>query len=194
MRSRGDLGFWRARSAMDLAASVARAARAKSQGPSGKGWLASISPASAVSRSVLGVTFRSLAALPRLSQGSRPSSAGLNTGMRWCERRDVTRSRVQRLPLPVLRPLRLSHPGDQVVAGDERELTHGRDDVGGGAVALPAPTLGQADLVVDAAGPMDRENDLRGRVVDIGHDLVDQRAHDALLQPRIGGRGGPRPP
>ena len=29
------------------------------------------------------------------------------------------------------------------------------------------------------------------RIVDIGDDLVDQRAHDALLQPRIGGRRRP---
>ena len=87
VRSRGGSRVLAPRSAMDLAASVARAARAKSQGPSGKGWLASISPASAASRIVLGVTFRSRAASPRLSQGSRPFSAGLKTGTRWCRLR-----------------------------------------------------------------------------------------------------------
>jgi putative transposase len=78
----GYFGFWRARSVMDWAADVLRAARAKIQGPSDRGWAAPISPASAASLSVLGAIFRSLAALPRLSQGSLPSSAGLNTGMR----------------------------------------------------------------------------------------------------------------
>ena len=78
----GYLGFCRARAVMDWAASVARALRAKTQGPSGRGWVASISPASAASLSVLVETLRSLAASVRLSQGSTPSAAGLNTGMR----------------------------------------------------------------------------------------------------------------
>jgi hypothetical protein len=47
------------------------------------------------------------------------------------------------------------------------------DDIGRGAVALAAPALRQAQLAVGATHPVDDENDLRGRVVDIGHDLVD---------------------
>ena len=78
----GYLGFCRARSVIDRAANVVSAARAKIHGPSGRGWIASISPASAASRSVLGAICRSFAALLRLSHGSIPSSAGLNTGMR----------------------------------------------------------------------------------------------------------------
>jgi transposase InsO family protein len=78
----GYLGFCRARSAIDWAADVVSAARATIHGPSGRGWIASISPASAASRSVLGAICRSFAALLRLSHGSIPSSAGLNTGMR----------------------------------------------------------------------------------------------------------------
>ena len=50
-----------------LPADVVRAARAKIQGPSGNGWIASISPASAASRSVFGAILRSCAALLRLS-------------------------------------------------------------------------------------------------------------------------------
>ena len=106
----GYLEVCRARSAMDRAAGAASAVRAKIQGPSGKGWTASTSPASAASLSVLGATCRRRAALPRLSQGSFPSSAGLCTGMRWCERSEVMRSRVQRLPWPVRRPFRLRVP------------------------------------------------------------------------------------
>ena len=78
----GYFGFCRARSVIDWAADVVRAARAKIQGPSGKGWIASISPASAACRSVFGAILRSCAALLRLSHGSIPSSAGLNTGIR----------------------------------------------------------------------------------------------------------------
>ena len=78
----GYLGFCRARSAIDRAADVVSAVRAKIHGPSGRGWIASISPASAASRSVLGAICNSFAALLRLSHGSIPSSTGLNTGMR----------------------------------------------------------------------------------------------------------------
>jgi putative transposase len=78
----GYLGFCRARSVIDRAADVVSAAPAKIHGPSGRGWIASICPASAASRSVLGAICRSFAALLRLSHGSIPSSAGLNTGVR----------------------------------------------------------------------------------------------------------------
>jgi transposase InsO family protein len=78
----GYLGFCRARSAIDRAADVVSPARAKIHGPSRRGWIALISPASAASRSVLGAIRRSFAALVRLSHGSMPSSAGLNTRMR----------------------------------------------------------------------------------------------------------------
>jgi putative transposase len=78
----GYLGFCCARSVIDRAANVVSAVRAKIHGPSGRGWIASISPASAASRSVLGAICRIFAALLRLSHGSIPSSAGLNTGMR----------------------------------------------------------------------------------------------------------------
>ena len=78
----GYFGFCRARSVMDCAADVVNADRSKIQGPSDSGWIPSISPASAASRRVLGAIFRSLAALPRLSHGSMPSAAALNTGMR----------------------------------------------------------------------------------------------------------------
>jgi len=78
----GYLGFWRARSVIDLAVGAAKAPRANIQGPSGSGWIASISPASAARRKVFGATFSSFAASPRLSHGSAPSAAAQNTGMR----------------------------------------------------------------------------------------------------------------
>jgi len=56
---------------------------------------------------------------------------------------------------------------------------------------LTAAAFGQAHLAVHAADPVNDENDLGGCVVDIGHHLMDDGAHDALLQPRIGRRCGP---
>ena len=78
----GYLGLCRARPAMAFAAGDERAARLKIQGPSGKGWTALISPASAASLSVFGAILSSSAALLRFSHGSMPSSAALNTRMR----------------------------------------------------------------------------------------------------------------
>ena len=96
------------RSSAPLVAS--RSARLKIHGPSGSGWTASISPLSAASRNVFWLMPRSLAARVRFSQGSMPSAAGRQTGMRWWERSAVTRSRVQRLPWPVRSLLRFRMP------------------------------------------------------------------------------------
>jgi hypothetical protein len=64
-------------------------------------------------------------------------------------------------------------------------LTHGLDNIGRSAVALSAPALGQAQLAVGATYPVDDENDLGRRVVYIGHDLMDEGAHNALLEAGI---------
>jgi hypothetical protein len=90
-----------------------------------------------------------------------------------------------------LEAVAVEEAGNQIVAGNQHQLTHGLDDIGRGAVALPTPALGQAQLAVGATHPVDDENDLGGRVVDIGHDLVDQSAHDALLDTCIGRRRRP---
>lgn len=45
--------------------------------------------------------------------------------------------------------------GDQIIAGDQHQLPDGCDDIGGGAVALSAPALRQAQLGMGAANPMD---------------------------------------
>ena len=73
----GYFGFLCARAVIARAGDSERTARLKIQGPSGKGCIASISPASAASLSVLGATHRMRAALLRFSQGSIPSSADL---------------------------------------------------------------------------------------------------------------------
>jgi hypothetical protein len=90
-----------------------------------------------------------------------------------------------------LQAIAIEDAGDQVVIGDERELAHGGDHINGCAVPLTAAALGQAHLAVHAANPVNDENDLGGCVVDIGHHLMDDGAHDALLQSRISRRCGP---
>jgi hypothetical protein len=90
-----------------------------------------------------------------------------------------------------LQAVAVEDAGDQVVIGDEHELAHGGDYIGRCAVPLTTAPLGQAHLAVHAADPVNDENDLGGCVVDIGHHLMDDGAHDALLQPRIGRRCGP---
>lgn len=50
--------------------------------------------------------------------------------------------------------------GNQVIIGDENQLPDGGQDVGRSAVALSAPPPRQAKFGVDAANPMNQENDL----------------------------------
>src|SRR5260221_12420179 len=75
--------------------------------------------------------------------------------------------------------------GNQIVAGDQHQLTHGLNDIGRGAVALSAPALRQAQLAGGATHPVDDENELGRRLVDIGHNLMDEGAYNALLEASI---------
>ena len=50
--------------------------------------------------------------------------------------------------------------GNQIIIGDQHQFPDSRDDIGGGAVALSSPALRQAQFGMDAAHPMDQENDL----------------------------------
>jgi len=65
-------------------------------------------------------------------------------------------------------------------------LTYGGNYIGRGAGALPAPLPGQAYVGVDPAHPMDEQNDLGCIGADIGNQLMDHGADDALLQPYLG--------
>jgi hypothetical protein len=75
--------------------------------------------------------------------------------------------------------------GDEIVAGEEHQLPHGGDDVGRSAVTLSLAPARQAEFGMNAAHPVDHENDLGGPGVDIGDDLVDNGADDALLEPCV---------
>jgi hypothetical protein len=76
--------------------------------------------------------------------------------------------------------------GDDIIIGGQHELANSGNHIGCGAVALTAAACGQTHLAVDAADPVDHDNDLGRLGVDIGHHLLDHGAHDALLEPRIG--------
>src|SRR5215213_1287454 len=81
--------------------------------------------------------------------------------------------------------------GDEIVVGDQHEVPDGGNDVGRGAAALAASTSRQAQLGVNAAHPVDQENDRPSLDVDIGDHLADHGADDALLEPGIGRRRFP---
>jgi hypothetical protein len=59
------------------------------------------------------------------------------------------------------------------------------------AVTLAFPPPRQAQLAMNAAHPMDDENDLGGLGISVGNHLADHRADDALLEPCVRRRGGP---
>src|SRR6202011_1224185 len=84
-----------------------------------------------------------------------------------------------------LEAVAVEEAGNQIVAGDQHQLTHGLDNIGRSASSLSAPAAGQPQLRVSAAPPVDDENDLGRRVVDIGHDLMDEGAYNALLEASI---------
>src|SRR5262249_55316321 len=78
-----------------------------------------------------------------------------------------------------LQAVAVEDAGDQVILSDEHELAHGSDHINGRAVPLTAAALWQVHLAVHTAHPVDHENDLGGCVVDIGHYLMDDCAHNA---------------
>ena len=81
--------------------------------------------------------------------------------------------------------------GNQVIGGNEREVAHSGDDLGGGAVALSSSPLRQPKLGVCAADPMGQQSDLGRLVIDIGNHFMDDGTDETLLQSRIGCGGGP---
>ena len=71
--------------------------------------------------------------------------------------------------------------GDDIIIRDQHELANSGNHIGRGAVALTAAASGQTHLAVDAADPVDHENNLGRLGVDISHHLLDHGAHNALL-------------
>ena len=80
---------------------------------------------------------------------------------------------------------------DEVVIRNEHQLSYGIDDVRRGGIALASSAPWQSQFGVNAAHPMDEENDLGGFSINVSNDLVDQRPNDAFLEPCVRGRGRP---
>jgi hypothetical protein len=53
----------------------------------------------------------------------------------------------------------VEYTDNQVVAGDEHQLPDGRDDVGGGAVALSPALLQQTQFCMAPADPVDQQGE-----------------------------------
>src|SRR6202166_2942117 len=133
----------------------------------------------------LGRDLQELGGVAKVEPGFDPVIGGL-------EYRDVVieAERCDALAGPAIAVARLEavaveEAGNQIVAGDQHQLTHGLDNISRSAVAFSAPTLGQAQLAVGCTHPVDDENDLGRRLVDIGHDLMDEGAYNALLEASI---------
>lgn len=74
---------------------------------------------------------------------------------------------------------------NQVIRGDPDQQPNRCDDVLPGGVPLTAPAPWQTQFSMNAAGPMNQQDDLASLSINVGNDLLDQRANNALLQPCI---------
>ena len=72
------------------------------------------------------------------------------------------------IAMPGHQAVAVENAGNQIVADDQYQFPHGGDDVGGGAVALSAAPLRQAQFGVNPADPVDQQDDLGGFVINIG--------------------------
>lgn len=72
--------------------------------------------------------------------------------------------------------------GDKFVIGDQNKEADSGDDVRRGAVALTSTALRQAKFGSNAAGPVNRQDDLGRILVDIRDCLLDDGSHDTLLE------------
>jgi len=80
---------------------------------------------------------------------------------------------------------------NDVILGNQRKLADRLDDVGRCAVALSATAPRQAVLGMHTAHPVDDDDDLGGRVVEISDRLPDHCPHDPLLQASVARRSRP---
>jgi hypothetical protein len=63
------------------------------------------------------------------------------------------------IAVPCHQAVAVENACDQIIAGDQRQLPDGSDDVAGGAVAQPASPLRQAQFRMDPANPVDQEHE-----------------------------------
>src|SRR3990172_3574413 len=83
----------------------------------------------------------------------------------------------------------VEHSRDEIIGADSSQGSYRIEDFGwrvGGVLATPTP--GQAQFGVNPTFPMNDEDDLARLRIDVDDHLVNQGAHDALLQSRVGVR------
>jgi hypothetical protein len=129
----------------------------------------------------------------RPSTRSKPTTSGPFAGHKWPrlllrrrhhELAEMSNWQVRTTSGPTiavapLEAVAVEEAGNQIVAGDQHQLTHGLDNISRSAVALSAPVPRQAQPAVSATHPVDDENDFRRRVVDIGQGVMDEGAYNA---------------
>ena len=126
----GYFGFCRARSVMDWAADVVRAARAKIQGPSGRGMDGFDLSGFGCQPERLGRDLEELCGIAEVEPGFDPVLGRLEHGdaVVRAHRRDALAGPA--IAVAGLQAIAVEDAGDQIVAGDQHQLTHGCDDVG----------------------------------------------------------------
>ena len=143
--------------------------------------MASISPASAASLRVFGVICMPPRGLTEIEPRFIPIFGWLvhwNAVMRT-QRGDalacpaVAMTRDEAIPV--------EDAGDHIIIGDQHELANDGNHIGCRGDCADRGGVWQTHLAVDAADPMDHENDLGRLGVDIGRHLLDHGAYDTLL-------------
>src|SRR5215467_8571259 len=77
----------------------------------------------------------------------------------------------------------VQYAGDQIIIGNENQLSDGNNNVGSGAIALATATARQTQFRMGAAHPVNKKHDLAGIGIDIRDHFADHRA-DAFLAGR----------
>ena len=91
------------------------------------------------------------------------------------------------IAVPSHQPVAVEDAGYQLVIGNVGQLAHGFNYFVLGGVARSPTALRQPQFRMDAIDPMDQENNLGGGGGEIGKYLMNDSAHDALLEPGIDG-------
>ena len=85
-------------------------------------------------------------------------------------------------------PIAIQDASNDIVARDASQHCYSFDQLARSlSAALASPAARQAHFRMHAAFPMQSKNELSMRAVHIDHDLLNQCAHYALLQPCAGG-------
>jgi hypothetical protein len=90
------------------------------------------------------------------------------------------------IPVACLNAVAIEQTGYDIVLGDKGKLVHRLNDVSRRAVALPATAPRHTVFGMHPAYPVDSDDDLAGRIVEVGNGLLDHCPYDTLLQASVG--------